>query len=486
MCSPPLSAHPRPLVGSLLFAFFWLLGAGCASAPQPKLITPPDTKHLAPPTLITNVRVFTGLEDELSQPVDVLLAGGRVARIANAGTLEVPDEIERVDGTGRTLLPGFIDMNVRLGTVGGDVVPWADAITDPHHQLEALLYSGITTAVVVGHDVNVESLQKAITQGKIAGPRLYRSTYTIARDREPEPGPFGRFLRSSNVRVARSPRDAARAARRDLEYLRSDFVRVEFGGSNGLDQEQLEAVVAEARMYEREAFASAAAPADAALAAEGGAALLLHPPWKAKATEEEVDAISIFGTPVTTTARIWAAMGERMGDEQKKSELEEDILEHKGVSSGEEDTGAAVSSNTRELAATYDQNLRSNLRSLQEVGVPLLAGTGAGLPGVVHGASYHQELEALVALGFPPAEVLKMATSYPVRLLAPQAAFGVVGRGAYADLVLVEGDPLEDMAAVGKIVAVWQAGRKLERLPPEPSQRKNAREGQESEEGARD
>lgn len=458
---------PMSLVAPARLLLVGLLATGaCATAHQPVLVTPPDTHHEAPPTLIRNVRVFTGLEDELTQPVDLLLAGGRIAKVTHPGQLDAPAGVEVVDGTGRTLLPGLVDMNVRLGATP-DVPPWAGAIVDPKLQAEALIYAGITTVVAVGHDADIEALQKEIAGGKVAGPRMFRSSHPIAGSAEPDSGPFARWFRPRSTKVEGSPKDAARAARRDLEILKSDFVKVDFGGGPGISRKALEAVVAEARMYERFVFVDAQGPQDAAEAAEAGAGLLLHVPWTGALTPEQMDAISMSGAPVVTTARLWAAMGERMAGAEGDSALEREIVRPEAATGVAPETDGMVSTDTRELARGYDAAARSNLIALHRQGVPLLAGTGAGLPGVVHGASLHQELQALVALGIPPAEVLKMATSFPVRLLAPRAAFGLIGLGAYADVILVEGNPLEDMAAVGRIVSVWQAGRKLERHVPE-------------------
>ncbi|AKU93246.1 amidohydrolase [Vulgatibacter incomptus] len=443
-----------------------LLTFGCAATHQPVLVTPPDTHHEAPPTLIRNVRVFTGLEDDLTEPVDVLLARGRVARVAHPGKLVPPEGTEVVDAEGLTLMPGLVDMNVRLGA-SDDTPPWAGAIRDPKLQAEALLYSGITTVVAVGHDADIEALQKEIADGRVAGPRMFRSSHSIVGTASLEPGPFGRFFRPRSARIASTPKDAARAARRDLEYLRSDFVKVDFGGEPGLSRKALEAVVAEARMYERSVYVDAQRPEDAAEAAEAGATLLLHTPWTSRLTNEQADAIALSGAPVVTTARLWAAMGERMSGTPSASPLEGEVLR---TGTGAPGAGGAAAAgpleDTKELASSYDATTRENLAVLRELGVPLLAGSGSGLPGLVHGAALHQELQALVALGFPPAEVLKMATSYPVRILAPRAAFGVIGLGAYADLLLVDGNPVEDISAVGRIVAVWQAGRKIDRRIP--------------------
>jgi imidazolonepropionase-like amidohydrolase len=82
---------------------------------------------------------------------------------------------------------------------------------------------------------------------------------------------------------------------------------------------------------------------------------------------------------------------------------------------------------------------------------------------MLHGAALHRELQTLVQLGIPSWKVLTMATSEAARFLDPAADFGRVGRGMRADLVLVDGDPLAEITNTQKIVAVWQAGRKVQR-----------------------
>ena len=76
------------------------------------------------------------------------------------------------------------------------------------------------------------------------------------------------------------------------------------------------------------------------------------------------------------------------------------------------------------------------------------------------------QLQALVALGIPAAEALRLATSVPARIFTPEIKTGVVREDAVADLLLVEGDPLQDIAATERIVAVWRGGRRVERRAP--------------------
>lgn len=371
-----------------------LLLAACSSY-RPVHVTPPDLSREAPPTLITEVDVFTGFDDFLVEDVDVLLVGGRVRGVVPTGQHELEGRVEMVSGRGMVLLPGLTDMHVLL-----------DA-EDPRRQLERMLSEGVTTAVVAGHDADLEALQRAIASGAIAGPRLFRSTRPL-RGEAPLDAPY----RLEDVQRVASPLEAARAARRDLERHRSDFVRIDW--SADFDAAAARAVIAEAGAYQKPVFAAAPRAEDAVAAAEAGVALLLAPPWADALGEEPVHQISMAGVPVVTAQGL---CGEASG-----------------------------------CATT----LRENLGALRGAGVPLLTGTGAPERRLL------EELETLVELGATPSEALMAASRLPVRLLDPTAKFGVVSAGAYADLVLVEGNPLEDIGAVRRVVAVWQAGHRLQ------------------------
>ena len=97
------------------------------------------------------------------------------------------------------------------------------------------------------------------------------------------------------------------------------------------------------------------------------------------------------------------------------------------------------------------------------IAVVLVAGTDSGLPNVIHGGALHRELQALVESGFTTAEALASATSVAAKVLLPGERVGVIEAGARADLLLVEGDPLEDLTALERIVGVWRDGRAVVR-----------------------
>jgi hypothetical protein len=103
-----------------------------------------------------------------------------------------------------------------------------------------------------------------------------------------------------------------------------------------------------------------------------------------------------------------------------------------------------------------------SVRRLHAAGVDILAGSDAPNPGTAHGASLHHELELLVRAGLSPTEALAAATSLPARRFAlPER--GRIAAGMRADLVLVEGNPLDDITATRAIDTVWKNGHAVER-----------------------
>ena len=95
--------------------------------------------------------------------------------------------------------------------------------------------------------------------------------------------------------------------------------------------------------------------------------------------------------------------------------------------------------------------------------MPLLAGTDAPMPNLWPGSSLHDELGLLVAAGLTPAAALRAATLAPARFLGVDADSGTIAVGKRADLVLLDENPLVDIAATRRIRAVVLGGRWLDR-----------------------
>jgi imidazolonepropionase-like amidohydrolase len=85
----------------------------------------------------------------------------------------------------------------------------------------------------------------------------------------------------------------------------------------------------------------------------------------------------------------------------------------------------------------------TTVRALHEAGIPIVAGSDQGLPG----CTLLLELELYVRAGLTPLEALRTATLVPARLMGLEGELGAIDPGMRADLILVEGNLLEDMRA---------------------------------------
>ncbi|MEV8419603.1 amidohydrolase family protein [Streptomyces niveus] len=101
-------------------------------------------------------------------------------------------------------------------------------------------------------------------------------------------------------------------------------------------------------------------------------------------------------------------------------------------------------------------------KALHRAGVPLLAGTDANPYAPLHGDGLHRELELLTRAGLTPPQALTATTSAPARHFGLPDR-GRIAPGLRADLVLVEGDPTQDITATRDIAVIWRRGERLSR-----------------------
>jgi len=116
------------------------------------------------------------------------------------------------------------------------------------------------------------------------------------------------------------------------------------------------------------------------------------------------------------------------------------------------------------LFGRYPEFTREVVAALHREGVPMMAGTDAmGVPMVIPGKSLHQELLLLTRSGFSTYEALRAATVAPAQFLGKERDFGTVAKGRRADLLLVDENPLKNMATLSRPVGVMARGRWLPR-----------------------
>jgi imidazolonepropionase-like amidohydrolase len=236
-----------------------------------------------------------------------------------------------------------------------------------------------------------------------------------------------------------------------------------------MTREIASAVVARARSHGLRVVAHIGTTQDAIDAADAGVALWVHGVYKERIPDDQIAKLAGYGIPVVATIEVFDRYARGQHGPIVPTRLERETV-HASVLDAfwpiPEDFEVGGLRSWLDLAnATLDARI-DNVRRLHRAGVTILAGSDTQ-SGVFPGAGLHRELAHLVRAGMTPTEAIRAATLDSARWLANGAEpdSGTVAVGKRADLILVEGDPSADIAALENIRQVFLAGVPVVRTP---------------------
>jgi imidazolonepropionase-like amidohydrolase/Zn-dependent M28 family amino/carboxypeptidase len=385
---------------------------------------------------IQNVRVFDGLK--VHEKATVVFRDGKIIDIGTA--VDVPSDAEKIDGNGKTLLPGLIDSHVHMFPGG----------------LEKSLIFGVTTNIDMFTDVKfMREIKKEQAAGGAANKAEMISPGTLVTAPGGHGTQFG--LAIPTIRSAKEAQDFVDA--RIAEG--SDFIKIIYDqimpNMPVIDKETLAAVIAAAHKRDKLAVVHITTYQRALEAVVAGADSLVHV-FADKLPQDGIASLvanhRFFLIPTLTVIRSLCRIP------QDESFLKNPALE---PYLGPNDLSLLKQTFPGVSTPPYIYAIAEEaVRKLKEANIPVLAGTDSGNPGTIYGASLHQELELLVKTGLTPLESLIAATSTPASLFNLKDR-GRIAAGLRADLVLVKGNPIQEIKATRSIEAIWKKGIKVDR-----------------------
>lgn len=398
-------------------------------------------------TTISGARVFDGTD---ALGVATVTVEGGVVTAVHPGSGDAHGD--DVDGRGMTLLPGLIDAHVHLrgaGNLGQDLRHGVTTVLDMFSAPPQF------TAVLRGRAATRTDEADLRSSGLMAG----------AVDGWPAvmlpPDPSGWRMPG-----LAGPQDAEQFVA-DRVREGSDYLKVFVENSADvhrptLSPETVSAVCAAARAHGLLTVAHAPTRWAFRTAREAGADVLTHVPLDGPLDDpDDADLAGLVVCPTLTMMRAltdtWSTT-DLLADPRLLAGLDPEVV--RALRAG--DRGHLPTSSAPGASYTH---AAENLARLAGAGATVLAGTDANdVPGhaaaVVHGASLHLELELLVRAGMTARDVLRAATSVPADVFG-LADRGRIAPGRRADLLLVAGDPLEDVTATRDVRGVWRAGVRL-------------------------
>lgn len=392
--------------------------------------------------------LIDGNTDEPRKNMTIVVSKNRIESV-NEG-FSRPDPGDRViDLKNRTVTPGWIDMHVHMEheTNPGFYLEKftsnpADIAFQSVRFSESTLLSGFTTVRDLGGTgVNI-SLRNAINKGLIKGPRVYTSGRSIAttgghadptngyrHDLMGDPGPVDA--------VANGP-DECRKAVRQRYKEGSDLIKITATGGvlsmakNGSNpqftEDEIRAIVETAKDYGFRVAVHAHGAEGMKRAIRAGVNSIEH------GTLMDEEAIALFRQYGTWYVPTLTA-GASVADSAKKPGYYPDIITPKALEIG--------------------PRLSLTLAKAYKAGVKIAFGTDAGV--YQHGKNW-LEFVYLIKAGIPPMAAIKAATIQAADLLGEKDKLGSIEFGKLADIIAVDGNPLQDPQAFGKVVFVMKDG----------------------------
>jgi imidazolonepropionase-like amidohydrolase len=458
----PMNPLPRFRVracATLLLIGMWLGcpgTAGAAAPPQPRVIAflhatviPMDTERL--------------LRDQT-----VVVSNGRIVALGPSSAVTVPAGALRIDATGRHLLPALCDMHVHLvGEAWNIMLPPGSRPTAKELPQEQFLFpylaNGVTTVQALSATPEEVELRNRIANGDLLGPRLILARMIDGPDKA-WPPPISTWVASATE---------ARAAVRQAKADGYDKIKV----YSFLDRASYDAIVATAREIGMDVIGHVPVALSVDDVLDAGQKLIAHSEELSKQAGRDFSA-----ERVASVARTMSERGVWMSPTLATTRAILETLDAPGAAFDRPEAAyfrhplqAGVWSFIIEklyrpipaparatLRDAFEQFQRPLTRAFHERGGRLLAGSDTIIPGLVPGFGLHRELAELVKAGLTPYEALRTATTRPYEYLGEIDRAGTIAVGKHPDLLLVDGNPLEDIAAASKVAGVYVRGRWLD------------------------
>ena len=415
---------------------------------------------------ITNVTVIDGTGEPNAPNQTVLVKDGRIVLVADAAAATVPPDAARVDGTGKFLMPGWIDAHIHLIGAGQwrglDNPPGVDIDFDAAlSALHGFLYVGVTSVYDAGNNPDlIYEMRRRERAGEINSPRIFASGHALSWP--------GSWMAETfhGIGVPDWPQtqkvlDRQIALKPDIQKL---VVEPFGGGPSPVGPTIPDCVVKKKIDYLHANGVRTSIHATKELGArnavEAGIDALAHPVTAGRVNASFTQLLTDKQVPVATTLAVFDEII-RFGEDPTviDTPLNRFVM-------GADEVAARQAKGPPLYASmgwtTWFKALlpyiSENVRNLYDAGGVVVVATDRS-----NGPFYFRELELLTELGIPARDIVRMGTLHGAKFLGKEDELGTIAAGKRADLVLLNADPTADIRNAQAVVSVIKDGVVIDR-----------------------
>jgi len=426
-------------------------------------------------TAFVGVNVIPMDRERVLRDQTVLVRDGLIAEVGDARKVRVPAGALSIDGRGKYLLPGLADMHTHL--FSDDEFPDELAADE----LLLMLANGVTTARLMIGTPEQLALRAKVEAGELLGPTLYVASPQLT----------GRAPRGTlNGRVVTTAEEARRAVN-DFRAAGYDFIKL----TNFITPEVYAATIGAARaagirvvghvdtrvgvrralaagqqIEHLDAYLESVLKDDSPVKTSvSDVGLFRKENWesldyiderKVRELARETARAGVYSTPTLTFFKV--TFGTGATDEEIRARPDYRFVPpavREGWEGASKRLRAAPPAESRRREYVRVRNLL--VREIHRAGGKIMAGSDTPEWFMLYGWTLHRELRSLVEAGLSPYAALAAATRTPAEYLNALDRAGTVARGKRADLLLLEANPLDDIANTERRAGVMSRGRWL-------------------------
>ena len=413
--------------------------------------------------LIENVTLIDGTGRPAVAGASVLVDGERISRIAR-GSIDAPDGATRIDGTGKFLIPGLMDMHIHLR---GSVELTPEGLfevtkdrTKGIRMLHSYLYSGVTSIYDAGNIPDfILGLRADERSGELVSPRIFATGGIVTYPGSHGGNDWGTLV--DDWPEAKPALDAHIERKPDLVKL--TYEERGWGAREMIPILPLGLMQKIIQYYNDRGIRTTVHTSSeyrARQAIFAGIDTLAHPIIQGPVTQDFANLMGTKKIPMVTTLTI----GENYSRLAEHPEYLDQPLYQATVPAEEiEELKTERRKEYQERKWTWWMKImttiaQENLRMIAEAGGVLVAGTDQS-----SGPALHRELELMADAGIPASEIIRIATLHGAIFLGQERELGSIEEGKIADMVLLNADPSEDINNAKRILQVIKGGQIVDR-----------------------